>query len=69
MKLILNCYFFLKIVNKISASGNLLLVDVVNNKDLEVSESNITLEQFIEFVKKLELDERKLFIGIIQYIN
>ena len=36
--------FFLKIVNKISVLGNLLLVDVANNKDLEDSESNITLE-------------------------
>ena len=45
----------MKIINKMSASGNLLLVDVANNKDLEDSESNITLEQFIEFVKKIRL--------------
>ena len=59
----------MKIVNKISASENKLLEDAANNKDLGDSESNITLEQFIEFVKKLDLDERKLFIGMIQYIN
>ena len=35
---------FVKFFNKISVSGNLLLVDVANNKDLEDSESNITLE-------------------------
>ena len=61
--------FLWNFFNKISASGNLLLVDVANNKDLGDSESNITLEQFIESVKKLDSDERKFFIGMIQYIN
>ena len=60
---------FVKIANELNVSGNELLADVLKNKGLEDSESSITLEQFIEFVKNLDSDERELIIKMIRSIN